>query len=65
MDILINNKKTNVSSTNLLELAKEMNLPEKGVAVAISNQMIPRTEWASTPITEGADVVIIKAACGG
>lgn len=65
MDILINNKKTNVSSTNLLELAKEMNLPDKGVAVAISNQMIPRTEWASTPITEGADVVIIKAACGG
>jgi sulfur carrier protein len=65
MDILINNKKTNVSSTNLLELAKEMNLPEKGVAVAISNLMIPRTEWASTPIAEGADVVIIKAACGG
>lgn len=65
MDININNKKTNVSSTNLLELAKEMNLPEKGVAVAISNQMIPRTEWASTPIAEGADVVIIKAACGG
>lgn len=65
MDILINNKKTNVSSTNLLELAEEMNLPEKGVAVAISNQMIPRTEWASTPIVEGADVVIIKAACGG
>jgi sulfur carrier protein len=65
MDILINNKKTNVSSTNLLELAEEMNLPEKGVAVAISNQMIPRTEWASTPIAEGADVVIIKAACGG
>lgn len=65
MDILINNKKTNVSSTNLLELAEEMNLPEKGVAVAISNLMIPRTEWASTPIAEGADVVIIKAACGG
>lgn len=65
MDILINNKKTNVSSTNLLELAKEMNLPEKGVAVAISNQMIPRSEWADTPIAEDADVVIIKAACGG
>lgn len=65
MDILINNKKTNVSSTNLQELAQEMNLPEKGVAIAISNQMIPRTEWANTPIAEGADVVIIKAACGG
>jgi sulfur carrier protein len=65
MDININNKKTSVTSTNLQELAQEMNLPEKGVAVAVSNQMIPRTEWANTPIAEGADVVIIKAACGG
>lgn len=65
MDININNKKTSVTSTNLQELAREMNLPEKGVAIAISNQMIPRTEWANTPIAEGADVVIIKAACGG
>ena len=65
MDININNKKTSVTSTNLQELAQELNLPEKGVAIAISNQMIPRTEWANTPIAEGADVVIIKAACGG
>ena len=65
MDININNKKTSVTSTNLQELAQEMNLPEKGVAIAISNQMIPRTEWANTPIAEGADVVIIKAACEG
>lgn len=65
MDININNKKTSVTSTNLQELAQEMNLPEKGVAIAISNQMIPRTEWANTPIAKGADVVIIKAACGG
>ena len=65
MDINNNNKKTSVTSTNLQELAQEMNLPEKGVAIAISNQMIPRTEWANTPIAEGADVVIIKAACGG
>ena len=65
MDININNKKTSVTSTNLQELAQEMNLPEKGVAIAIGNQMIPRTEWGNTPIAEGADVVIIKAACGG
>ncbi len=65
MDININNKKTSVTSTNLQELAQEMNLPEKGVAIAISNQMIPRSEWANAPIAEGADVVIIKAACGG
>ena len=56
MDININSKKTSITSTNL---------QEKGVAMAINNQMIPRTEWANTPIAEGADVIIIKAACGG
>ena len=65
MDIKLNNKKTSTTSCNLQELAQEMNLPEKGVAVAINNQMIPRAEWADTPIAEGADIVIIKAACGG
>lgn len=65
MDININNKKTSIAAKNLQELAQELHLPEKGVAVAISNQMIPRTEWADTLLAEGADVVIIKAACGG
>ena len=65
MDIKLNNQKTSTTSCNLQELAQEMNLPEKGVAIAINNQMIPRAEWADTPVTEGADIVIIKAACGG
>lgn len=65
MNIIINNKETNTSAKNLKELALELNLPEKGVAVAVSNKMVPRTEWEQTPIAEGANIVIIKAACGG
>jgi sulfur carrier protein len=65
MDIKINNKATSTTATNLQVLSEEMNLPEKGVAIAINNKMIPRTEWVQTTIEEGADIVIIKAACGG
>lgn len=65
MDIKINNKATSTTATNLQVLSEEMNLPEKGVAIAINNKMIPRTEWVQTMIEEGADIVIIKAACGG
>ncbi len=36
MDININNKKTSVTSTNLQELAQEMNLPEKSLKVPTS-----------------------------
>lgn len=65
MNIIINNKETMTSAKNLRELALELNLPERGVAVAVSNKMVPRTEWEQTLIAEGANIVIIKAACGG
>lgn len=65
MKIIINNKETETKAVNLSELAAELALPAKGVAVAMSNKMVPRTEWEQTPLTEGASIVIIKAACGG
>lgn len=65
MNTIINNKETMTSAKTLKELALELNLPERGVAVAVSNKMVPRTEWEQTPIAEGANIVIIKAACGG
>lgn len=65
MKITVNNKEVDTQAANLLQLTEELALPAQGVAVAISNRMIPRTEWAETALTEGANVVIIKAACGG
>lgn len=65
MQIKINNQTSTTEALTLGQLATELSLPSKGVAVAISNKMIPRTEWETTPIIEGADIVIIKAACGG
>lgn len=65
MNITVNNKQVVTEATTLLALSEELNLPEKGVAVAVGNQMIPRSEWATTAISEGVSVIIIKAACGG
>ena len=45
MKIKINNKEVETQALTVADLAKEQNLPEKGVAVAISNEMVPRTEW--------------------
>ena len=63
--IYVNNKPTETSATTLLKLAEEMNLPARGVAVAVENKMIQRAAWAETALTEGVHIVIIKAACGG
>lgn len=65
MKVTINNKETETNAQNVAQLAAELQLPEKGIAVAIDNKLAARTEWDSTPITEGASIVIIKAFCGG
>ena len=65
MKVNINNKETETQALNVKQLAEELNLPAKGVAIAISNSMVLRNDWKQTPIAEGADIVIIKAFCGG
>lgn len=65
MNVIINGKPADVKAANLKELAAELNLPEKGIAVAVDNAMVPRTEWENTALNANDNVVIIKAACGG
>lgn len=65
MKVTINNKEIETQAKTIRELAQELDLPATGVAVAISNEMVPRDEWENTIITEGADIVIVKAFCGG
>ena len=65
MNITVNNKVTCTSASTLAQLAEELTLPAAGVAVAINNKMIPRTEWNSKSLAEGDSIVIIKAVWGG
>ena len=65
MKVTINNKETEIQAKTVKELAQELDLPAAGCAVAISNEMVPRDEWEGTIIAEGADIVIVKAFCGG
>ena len=66
MQIIVNNKAMEMAEGSTLSaLAETLRLPEKGVAVAVNNQMIPREEWRATRLQEGAQIVVIKAACGG
>ena len=65
MKVSINNKQHETQAANLQELAIQLQLPAKGVAIAIDNELKPRSSWGETPIQEGASITIIKAACGG
>ncbi len=65
MTILINDKQHQTEASTLAALAEELQLPRTGVAMAVDMQMVQRDDWATTALTEGAKVFIIKAACGG
>lgn len=66
MKVLVNNKEREINQeSSIKDLATEMQLPEKGIAIAVNNKMVTRTEWANHLLKEGDTVVVIKAACGG
>ena len=65
MTISINNKQHETQASTVSELATQLQLPPKGVAIAVDNQLKPRGSWGDIAIQEGASITIIKAACGG
>ena len=65
MKISINNEQHETQAVSLAELASQLQLPQKGVAIAIDNQLKPRVSWGNVLLQEGVRVTIIKAACGG
>ena len=65
MKIKVNNKEVETGACHLLKLSQELELPPTGIAVAVNNRMIPRTEWEHFVLRKHDELVIIKAVCGG
>ena len=65
MKLIVNNKEVETTASHLLQFAQELELPEKGIALAVDQRMIPRAQWADYALAEGMNIIIIKAVCGG
>ena len=65
--VRINGKDEAVRAATVAELQRERGVPEtgRGVAVAVNRAVVPRGEWASTPIAAGDRVEIIRPIVGG
>ena len=63
--VIINNEATQTEAATIAQLAVELALPERGVALAVNNKIIPRTNWAEATFEENDKITIIKAAFGG
>ena len=66
MNIELNNSPYQLEEgTTLALLAKQLNLANQGVAMAINYEVISRNLWEDTIIKEGDQLMVIKAVSGG
>ncbi|NGF74276.1 sulfur carrier protein ThiS [Fluviicola sp. SGL-29] len=68
MKLIVNNqeKKYDQLTLSVQELL-DLEFPQRqnGIAVAIDDSIVPKSNWASTLLTENATVLIITATQGG
>ena len=51
--------------TTLDQLVVVFSLPERGVALAMNSEVVPRSVWASTRVLPDARVEVVTASQGG
>ena len=66
MKLTINGEKREiVKSQTLEELIRELNIQEPNFAVALNQQVIPKSKYTTTAIQENDEVEIVHAVGGG
>lgn len=68
MDIIINDQpKTFQQQALTVQQLLDLEMPDrqKGIAVALNQSVVPRTEWNNKTIAQNDRILIIKATQGG
>ncbi|MGJ6126557.1 sulfur carrier protein ThiS [Mycolicibacterium sp. Y3] len=65
MILLVNGEEAEVrDAITVDELVRDLGFPEKGIAVAVDWEVLPRSEW-HTVLADGARVEVVTAVQGG
>ena len=51
--------------SNLEQIVKQLGLPQSGYVFSINNQVVPRSEWATTTLVAGDSICLFHAIAGG
>jgi sulfur carrier protein len=67
MEVIINNKSKSLRKGNSLQslLEKQKLLEQKGIAIAVNDQVVPKAEWNSRILLANDKITVIKATQGG
>jgi len=66
LQLIINGEKRKINeSNNLADLVKELDIQAPNFAMALNQQVVPRSKYQSTAIKENDQVEIVHAVGGG
>ena len=66
MNIKVNNEQQEISeNTSVAQLVEQLKISTNGIAIAINNTVVKKSEWNSTIIKNNDDILIIKSTQGG
>jgi sulfur carrier protein len=65
MKVIVNDEAVEVAEqTTVAGLLERLGFPEKGIAVAVEQTVLPRSQW-QTALTDGAKLEVVTAVQGG
>ena len=66
MMVTVNGEQRELSAgATVTSLVQELSAPPRGVAVAIDGEVVPRSEWDTTSVADGARLEVVVAVQGG
>ncbi|HEX8123386.1 MAG TPA: sulfur carrier protein ThiS [Solirubrobacteraceae bacterium] len=63
--ITLNGAPSDGEGLTIAELLARMEVPDRGVAVAVDAEVVPRGAWERTVLGDGAAVEVVTAVQGG
>lgn len=63
--IRVNGQDHEALGETVVSLLGRLNIDPRGIAVAVDGEVIPRADWPTTAIDDGASVEIVTAVAGG
>ncbi|WP_408931237.1 sulfur carrier protein ThiS [Corynebacterium sp. YSMAA1_1_D6] len=65
MILILNGQPYDTAAGTVAQLLNEKGIAAEGTAVAVAEQVVPRSQWDTTTLSEGASVEILTAVQGG
>ena len=66
MNVRVNGERRELDGgTSVADVVRALTDAERGVAVAVDGEVVPRTDWATTPVADGHRVEVLRAVQGG